>query len=196
MRIHELSFENTGQWPIAIKFGFLSGLWILIIVLGYLFVLQMDFERYTSLKLQEETLKIEFASKGYQARLLNAYKTKLQGIKKDFGKRLKAFPKKNEMPVLLDDISKTGIQAGLKVTLFVPQKELAHDFFMELPLKISLKGTYFQLLQFLMDVAQMNRIVTFHDFRIEVASSIDEDSKSQNALEMTLRAKTYCYQKR
>jgi type IV pilus assembly protein PilO len=196
LRFNELTFDNAGQWPKAIQWSFLSGLGGFILILGYVFILQNEFDRYTSLQLQEETLKSQFVRKKYQALHLDSYKSRLQRIQRDFENNLKAFPEKNEMPVLLDDISKIGIQAGLKFTLFAPQKEQEHDFFTEFPVKISMRGTYFQLVHFLISVAQMTRIVTFHEFKIDAVLSAESYPRLKDQLEMTIQAKTYCYQRR
>ena len=61
----------------------------------------------------------------------------------------KQVPAKNEMPGLLEEISKTGTSVGLKFELFAPQPEVKHDFYYELPIKISVIGTFMQLAEFM-----------------------------------------------
>lgn len=97
------------------------------------------------------------------------------------------------MPGLLEEISKTGVASGLTFELFAPQPEVSHDFYVELPIKISVVGTYFQLAMFVSRVAQMNRIVTLHDFSIEGVSSKDQKIVSGDELVMNITAKIYRY---
>ena len=66
--------------------------------------------------------------------------------------------------------------------------ESAQQFYIELPIQISVVGAYHDLATFVSGVASLPRIVTLHDFDIKPASA---DSTSK--LRMTILAKTYRY---
>jgi len=193
INLNELNFENVGQWPIPIKAGVLIGLSLLIIALGYWLIIQDSFAKYDRLKTQEKTLKEDFESK--QRRVINLveYRQQLKDLNDHFNLMLKKLPAKNEMPGLLEEISKTGVTSGLKFELFAPQPEVPHDFYVELPIKIAVVGSYFQLAKFLSRVAEMNRIVTLHEFSIEGVSSKDHKVVSVDELVMNITAKIYRY---
>lgn len=193
VNLSELTLENVGQWPIAVKIGVIAGMSLLIIALGYWLIIKDNFEQYDTLQLQEVTLKEEFEKKQNLASNLQAYRNQLQLMNERFGTMLKQLPAKNEMPGLLEEISKTGVTSGLKFELFAPQPELAHDFYIELPIKITVVGTYMQLAVFLSRVAEMNRIVTLHEFSIQGESSKDSKSISEDELVMNITAKIYRY---
>ena len=97
------------------------------------------------------------------------------------------------MPRLLDDISKTGTESGLIFESFVPLPEVQHDFYVELPMKITVLGNYFQLTQFMNRVACMSRIVTWHDFVIERAPASNQETAAGDLLAMKITAKAYRY---
>ncbi|CAM2787985.1 Tfp pilus assembly protein PilO [Legionella steigerwaltii] len=193
INLNELTLENLGQWPVAVKICVLLGVSLLIIALGYWLIIQDNFSQYNKLKGQEETLKTDFENKQRQLYNLPAYREQLQVMNERFVLMLKQLPEKNEMPGLLEEISKTGVASGLKFELFAPQPEVMHDFYVELPIKISVVGTYFQLAMFISRVAEMNRIVTLHDFNIEGVSSKDHKVVSEDELEMSITAKIYRY---
>ena len=193
INLNELTLENVGQWPLPVKIGVISGVAVLIIFLGYWLIAKPNFEQFANLEAQEATLKTEFETKQRQASNLIAYRNQLTLMNERFGAMLKQLPAKNEMPGLLEEISKTGIASGLKFELFAPQKEIEHDFYIELPIKITVEGTYFQLATFLSRVAQMNRIVTLHEFSIEGVSSKDSKTVSEDELVMNITAKIYRY---
>lgn len=193
VNLSELTLENVGQWPIPVKIGVLAGVMILIVGLGYWLIVKGNFEQYDTLQAQEVTLKTDFESKQHQAANLQAYRNQLQLMNERFGTMLKQLPAKNEMPGLLEEISKTGIASGLKFDLFAPQPEVVHDFYIELPIKITVEGTYMQLALFLSRVAEMNRIVTLHEFSIEGVSSKDNKTVSEDELVMNITAKIYRY---
>lgn len=193
VNLSELTLENVGQWPFAVKIGVIAGVSLLIIALGYWLIVKSNFEQFDTLKAREATLKQDFESKQYQASNLQAYRNQLQLMNERFGTMLKQLPAKNEMPGLLEEISKTGVASGLKFELFAPQSEVEHDFYIELPIKITVVGTYMQLAVFLSRVAEMNRIVTLHEFSIKGVPSKDSKTVSEDELVMNITAKIYRY---
>lgn len=193
MNMSELTLDNVGQWPVPVKIGVVAGLCLLIIGLGYWLIAKANFDQYSALQATEVTLKKEFETKEHQASNLQSYRNQLTLMNERFGAMLKQLPAKNEMPGLLEEISKTGIASGLKFELFAPQKEVDHDFYVELPIKITVVGTYFQLALFLSRVAEMNRIVTLHEFSVEGVSSKDNKINSEDELVMKITAKIYRY---
>jgi type IV pilus assembly protein PilO len=193
VNFNELTLDNIGQWPIVVKLGAVFGIGILIIGLGYWVVVKPNFEQLNTLEAQEVSLRTDFETKQKQAVNLQAYRNQLELMNERFGAMLKQLPAKNEMPGLLEEISKTGISVGLKFELFAPQDEIKHDFYVELPIKITVVGTYMQLALFISRVAEMNRIVTLHDFSISGQASKDGKIVSEDILVMSLTAKIYRY---
>jgi len=193
INLSELTLENVGQWPLPIKLGSIVGIGLLIIGLGYWLLIKASFEQFDTLEAQEVTLRADFETKQHQAANLQAYRNQLELMNERFGAMLKLLPAKNEMPGLLEEISKTGVSAGLKFELFAPQAEVKHDFYVELPIKITVVGTYLQLATFLSRVAEMSRIVTLHEFSIAGVSSKDTKTVSEDELVMNITAKIYRY---
>jgi type IV pilus assembly protein PilO len=188
----ELTLDNVGQWPLPIKIGAIVGTAVLVIGLGYWLLIQDNFDQYNQLQQQEVTLKNDFEMKQHEASNLQAYRNQLDLMRDRFGTMLRKLPAKNEMPGLLEEISKTGTSSGLKFLLFAPQPEVVHDFYIELPIKITVVGTYMQLAVFLSRVAQMNRIVTLHEFSIS-GQTADDKTVSEDELVMDITAKIYRY---
>lgn len=195
LNLSELTLENVGQWPNLIKIAVVIFLSLLLIGVGYWLIAKGNFEQYDTLKVQENTLKSDFELKQRQASNLQAYRNQMTIMEERFGNMLKQLPTQNEMPGLLEDISKTGIASGLAFELFAPLPEVPHDFYIELPIKIKVVGNYHQFAVFLSRVAQMSRIVTLHDFVIGRGAS--ENTNQNNflgdQLNMEMTAKIYRY---
>src|SRR5690349_1518453 len=109
INLSELTLDNVGQWPIPVKIGVIVGVSILIIGLGYWLIVKANFAQFDTLKAEEVTIKQDFETKQHQASNLQAYRNQLQLMNERFGTMLKQLPAKNEMPGLLEEISKTGI---------------------------------------------------------------------------------------
>ncbi|MCY1188244.1 Pilus assembly protein, PilO [compost metagenome] len=66
--------------------------------------------------------------------------------------------------------------------------EATQQFYIELPIQISVVGGYHDLATFVSGVASLPRIVTLHDFEITPLSQ-----ESGSKLRMSILAKTYRY---
>lgn len=189
----ELTLDNIGQWPAIVKYLAVGMLSAIIIGLGYWLFIGPNLDQYATLQTAEVNLRATFETKQRQAANLDAYKNQLQIMNERFGHMLKQLPAQTEMPALLEDISKTGIASGLTFELFAPMPEVAHDFYYELPINITVVGKYHQLAVFLSRIVEMSRIVTLHDFDIV---AVDDDKKSPDSgdlLRMKILAKIYRY---
>lgn len=191
--LKDLTLENVGQWPKAIKLGVVVFMAFLLVAMGYWLIVQENVDEYSKLKTEETTLRTTFEEKQHQASNLNAYRGQIAVMRERFGKMLKQLPTENEMPGLLEDISKTGIASGLTFELFAPLPEVKHDFYLELPIKITVNGNYNQFAVFLSRVAQMNRIVTLHDFVVAQADPDKHKNNPGDLLGMEMTAKIYRY---
>lgn len=191
--IKELTIENIGKWPKPIKIGVILILSLVTFCLGYYLFISPNIEKLNTLVAQEAKLKTEFESLQQKAANLQAYRNQMKVMQDRFGAMLRQLPTQNEMPGLLEDISKTGITSGLTFLLFAPAPEITHDFYIELPIRIIVSGNYHQLAMFLSRVAEMNRIVTLHDFVLEPAPVDKKKPVQGEQLVMKITATIYRY---
>lgn len=201
--LNDLNLDDIGQWPLPAKITLISILSLFVVFLGYWFLVKPNFDEYASLGIKQKELLETFEVKHAQAVNLQAYINQMQIMKDKFGAMLRQLPAENEMPGLLEDISRTGVASGLSFELFAPKPEVKHDFYTELPIDIIVYGSYHQLALFLSRVGQLDRIVTLHDLSVEPvklknttnpASTADNTKGSGDGLlEMKITAKIYRY---
>lgn len=186
--INDLDLNNLGSWPAAVKVIACILLMAVVLALGYNFHLKELQERLDGDRMQEQTLKEQFSSKAFQAANLEAYKVQMKEMEESFGALLRQLPSDTEVPGLLEDITRTGLGSGLEFEEIKLLPEVTQQFYIELPIQISVVGGYHDLATFVSGVASLPRIVTLHDFDIKPASP---DSTSK--LRMSILAKTYRY---
>jgi type IV pilus assembly protein PilO len=186
--LSELDLNNLGSWPAAVKVITCVLLLIVALALGYNFYLKELQGKLDQHRVEEQTLKDQFSSKAFQAANLDAYKMQMKEMEESFGTLLRQLPSDTEVPGLLEDITRTGLGSGLEFEEIKLQPEVAQQFYVELPIQISVVGGYHDLATFVSGVASLPRIVTLHDFEITLA---DEESVSK--LRMSILAKTYRY---
>lgn len=199
--INELSLEDIGSWPPAVKFAAIAIVCVLIIAAAFWFDTRKQMQELDRAKAKEVQLRSTFEFKQKQAANLDAYRKQLDEIKKTFGKLLNKLPERTEVPGLLEDISKTGTATGLHFQLFDPEPEESKEFYTELPIKIVVLGNYHQLAMFVSEIASLPRIVTLHNFKIiditkdktKMKKLQDSGLTADDTLEMEITAKTYRY---
>jgi len=182
----DIDFNNMGSWPIAGKAAFISITCLLVLTIGYFADLSGQFNRLNAAAMKEQQLKQDFKTKYTKVINLDTYKIQMKEMEDSFGAMLRQLPSKTEVEDLLVDISQTGLSSGVEFKLFKPEKETFVDFYAELPIKMSMTGTYHQFGTFVSGVASLPRIVTLHDI------NISSDNKT-GALSMDMVAKTYRY---
>ncbi|VAW95182.1 Type IV pilus biogenesis protein PilO [hydrothermal vent metagenome] len=184
---NDLDINNIGSWPTPVKAIIIVIACAAALAIGYFLDVKNQQNALERAERQEITLKQDFEVKQAKAVNLEAYRQQMSEMKESFGTMLRQLPSKTEVENLLVDISQTGLASGIEFKLFKPEKEQFTEFYAELPIKISMAGTYHQFGSFVSGVAALPRIVTLHN--IVITGGKD----SSSALTMNLTAKTYRY---
>ena len=195
---NNIDFKNAGSLPASVKAVLLGMLFLVLLVLGYYFLLSPALDSLDSAKEKEQALRKVFLEKKAQAINLDEYKKQMVEIERTFGALLKQLPDKAQMDGLLTDINQAGLARGLEFELFKPGQETQADFYAEMPISIRVLGTYHDLGAFATDISKLSRIVTLND--ISVSTMNKEASKETKpvavkdaVLVMEATARTYRY---
>ncbi len=182
--------NDVSKWPVALKAIVILLISVAVLGAGYWFDTQDQIAALAVAEKKEEELKDVFKVKQSKAANLNAYKAQMDEMKLSFGAMLRQLPSKTEVPELLVDVSKTGLNNGLEFDLFKPESEVPAEFYAELPIKVRVSGNYHEFGTFVSDLAELPRIVTLHDFKITPNSGV---KNGDDTLIMEATAKTYRY---
>lgn len=180
--------DDPGTWPLVPKVVVLLGVFLAVIVVGWLFLWSSQLSDLSSAEEKEEKLKSEFVQKKTMAVNLDIYTQQLEEMDRSFGVLLKQLPNRSEVESLLVEINQAGLGRGMQFELFKPGKEEIKDFYAELPIAVKVLGTYHDFGAFAADIAKLPRIVTLNDLRI--APSKDAGS---GELVMEMNIKTFRY---
>jgi type IV pilus assembly protein PilO len=187
--LKNLDANDVGRWPFVFRAGVIAIVFILVVGAGiYYTIIEDKAPALERVRQEEVTLRDVFENKQRKAANFDAYKAQLAQMEQSFGTMLRQLPGETEIPSLIVDISQTGLAAGLKEKLFVPQPEVPRDFYAEKPITISLSGGYHEIANFVSGIAALPRIVTLHDINITPDNPTDYDT-----LTLAVTAKTYRY---
>jgi type IV pilus assembly protein PilO len=184
--LKNIDFNNVAGWPTPIKIGGIAVVCVLLLFLGYYFLIADELAEYEQAQKKEASLKETFMNKKGLAINLPAYKQQMEEMQQTFGTLLRQLPNKTEVPNLLVDITQAGLGRGLNFVLFKPEKEKPMEFYAELPINIKVTGGFHEIGQFISDLAALPRIVTVGGIDIAV------DAKT-SVLTMSAMARTFRY---
>jgi len=182
-----LELDNIGQWPKAAKIVLSIFLVILVLGLGYALMISDQIQQLERVTAEETTLKQQYQAKYHIAANLEQFEQQMIAAEAMFANQLKSLPESHETPGLLDDITFVGTTTGLDFVKLNWQPEIEQEIYIELPIDIEVLGSYHEFGQFVSRIAGLPRIVTLHDFDINLQRQASGD------LKLKLQAKTYRY---
>ncbi len=210
-QLRELDISDVGVWPRPAKVVVLAAAFCGTLLAGHLFYLSGKQVAVSARIASETELKSEYERKALPAAGLEALRARLEGMAAEFDALLRQLPRDTEVPGLIEDISRAALTNGLTIESIDLEAERATGFYMELPIRIAVRGSYHDIGAFVSDVAALSRIVTLHDLEIApeevdqpdgmTPSHCDSDSPGPahcsngdvSTLRMAILAKTYRY---
>jgi len=184
-----LNPNEPGQWPLLPKLASFVAVGVLVVVLGWVFVLADEQSTLEGERNREPTLKQDYRIKLAQAVNLPELRKQKSQVEEYVTQLEKQLPGKAEMDALLSDINQAGLGRGLQFELFRPGQIVIKDYYAELPIALRVSGRYHDVGAFAADVSNLSRIVTLHN--LSVLAPTGKEIGGNLSMEAT--ARTYRY---
>ena len=161
----ERLFESSPQTKLGILFGTITLLSALYYTSFYMGVadeigrLKADIEG-------PQGLHSKVFEKEAIARNLDVYEQEVELLDEQLALALKELPDKRDIHLFLDTISDKARNSGLEVPLFQPQAEQKKDFYAEVPVQLTVRGSFHQVATFFDEVGHLERIVNIEQFAL------------------------------
>ncbi|MCS6893999.1 MAG: type 4a pilus biogenesis protein PilO [Deltaproteobacteria bacterium] len=75
-------------------------------------------------------------------------------------------PENKDMPMILANVENLSKEVGIKVLSFIPQKESLKDTYAEIPINVTLEGTFEQIQIFVDELSRFNRIINVSNIQL------------------------------
>lgn len=126
-------------------------------------------------ELQEKnrTLQAEVEEKSRVVKNLPKVQKEYDQLNKELEMALTELPNSKEIPSLLTSITTTGKNAGLDFLVFRPKPEIKKGFYAEVPVDISVHGSYFSVANFFAAVGSLPRIVNITNVDFSDVKSVN-----------------------
>ena len=151
--------DNILERPNLQKIGILAATIILLSALYYSFLYSPRSDEMAKLADSVEIARNENTAKQQKAANLPRLKKDIQQLERELTKAVAQLPNKKEIADLLRTISAKALQSGLDVLLFRPRAEAFQEFYAEVPVDITVKGSFHNTVGFFDEVGRLNRLI-------------------------------------
>jgi type IV pilus assembly protein PilO len=117
------------------------------------------YNEFTNIKVELTKLQSEIDDKIKIANNLPRLQAEYEGLNRELAQALTELPNSKEIPSLLTSITTLGKSAALDFLVFRPKGEMVKDFYAEVPVDITVSGSYFSVANFFAAVSNLPRIV-------------------------------------
>lgn len=173
----------------AYQRALLLALVLALVVAGFVYLLYLPQQQsYQDLQQRHSSLESRLEQERRIAHNLPVFKAEYAKMQKQLDEALAELPNRKEIPSLLTSISALANNNGLDVLRFKPDSERAKGFYAEVPVELSLVGTFPQVTSFFFAVGQLPRIVNISNVTMDGAKSKgDHNVLSVKCLATTFR---------
>jgi type IV pilus assembly protein PilO len=152
--------EKLALWQ---RVAIVAAVLVLLCGAAVWFLFLPKWDEITILEQRVQALEKKLATAKINAAELGKFQVKMQEAEAQFKIAMRALPENQEIPSLLTSISKSGQEVGLEFLLFEPKIEIKKEFYAEIPVAMSIRGDYHNLVIFFDKVARLSRIVNITD---------------------------------
>jgi type IV pilus assembly protein PilO len=155
----DINLDSIQKLPKAQKIALVAFIFVALGA-GYFYLLfQPKMKELTNLQKKQADLSKQIQESKRIADNLPKFKKEYEQLKIDLDHALTELPNQKEIPSLLTSITSRGKDAGLDFLVFRPRHEVPRDFYAEVPVDISVYGSYYNVANFFLAVSSLPRIV-------------------------------------
>lgn len=179
-----LDWSDFGAWPASLKAALTAASFAAALAVGGWVVFGGMAARNDALEAEERALRSQLAASVRQVANLNQLRSQGKVLETVFADRRARFFAVSEAAGLIEDITRAAQANHLAIDGIEFADSHRLDHYAELPMSVRVVGSYHQLGAFAGALANLRRILTLHDFEIELGASPGD-------LRMRLDLKTY-----
>jgi len=180
--------EKILKWPTKQKIIFFVFVMLLeAAALGW-FLYRPVYQEHENLKGEFSKLQDEINEKTRIAANLPRLQQEYDQLNRELAQALTELPNSKEIPALLTSITTLGKGAGLDFLTFRPKPEAPKDFYAEVPVDISVAGSFYSVANFFAAVSNLPRIVNITNVNFTDVKSVNNRILARvNCLATTFR---------
>lgn len=162
--------DQIAKLPAAARVGIIAVIAVGIIAGYWFFVYQETALHLEQVHAKELELQRKLSEVRSIAANIDEFEEEITGLQLKLKAVLRQLPNEREIEVVLTDISNVGKTAGVEIKEFRRRPEVVNGFYAEVPIDLSLEGTYHNIAQFFDLLARLPRIVNMGSIDVKVSA--------------------------
>lgn len=163
IKLEELTLDNIGDWPNAIKFVLLGVINFLLCIVLYQFFLQTQLQQLNIVQIEKDNLRQVLLKQQQQLSQNELYKNQVKRLQQSWLNKTQQLSSPNQVADLLADITRVGMTNGLQFKSVRPLLEQPSNA-QVLPVEIYVQGEYPQLSQFMLQLSALKQSIGLRNF--------------------------------
>jgi len=148
------------------KIGLLIGGVLVVLLIDWSYVYGPRSENLEAVRTKVVALETELQTKRTKSNARGEFERELALLTGQVRQAEARLPDEREIASLLSSIASSARAVGLDLTLFRNKPETYADFYAQVPVEMTMRGTYHELAQFLDRVKRLDRIVNVSNIAI------------------------------
>jgi type IV pilus assembly protein PilO len=155
----DINLESIQKLPKTQKIALVAFIFVALGAGFFYLLFQPRMKELGDLQKKQSDLSKQIQESKRIADNLPKFKKEYEQLKVDLDNALTELPNQSEIPSLLTSITSKGKEAGLDFLVFRPKNEVSRDFYAEVPVDISVYGSFYNVANFFLAVSSLPRIV-------------------------------------
>jgi type IV pilus assembly protein PilO len=161
-----INLESIQKLPKTQKIALVVFLFVGLGAAYFYVLLQPRMKELGTLQKQQADLSRQIQESKRIADNISRYRKEYEQLKIDLDHALTELPNQKEIPSLLTSITSKGKEAGLDFLVFRPRGEVPKDFYAEVPVDITVHGSFYNVGNFFLAVSSLPRIVNISNVNV------------------------------
>lgn len=184
----DLGIEKIAKMPTKQKIALMIALLVIVCVVMYMLLIrpkQTELKEYES---RLSDLQAQLQKDRATVAKLPILQREYDSLNRQLEAALTELPNQKEIPALLTSVTDEGKKAGLEFLVFRPRPEEKKDFYAEVPVDITVLGSYRSLGDFFSAIGSLPRIMNIRNVSfVDVKSDGIQTTNKVNCLATTFR---------
>src|SRR5437868_3340688 len=179
----------VNKMPLGQKVGVVAGFVILLSSLNWYFFIDPMQTQITQRQGELRALEDELIQKQSIANNLAQFKHEKEILERRLAQALTELPNEANIDELIRSLSEIGSKSGLTILTIEPKGEVKRPLYAELPIAMTVNGSYHEIGVFLDSVSKLARIVNVTNIRMSGARTVNEKlTLNSNYIATTFRS--------
>lgn len=183
--------ERFAKTPMRHKYLGLVGVLLLFGAVFYFMFYSDLSDKLVKLERKRKALESERSSYEEKKQKYMAFRADVKKLLREKKELLKVLPTTAEIPSFLQSLHAQAELAGLNILMFSKTKEIRRGFYAEIPVQMSIVGSYHQITKFFYSVGNLKRIVTARDLLLSKLASTAKNKDKGVMLSAKFVASTF-----